>query len=105
MRYTFDAAPYVSYGVLSQQGDLAANLDITAANMPRPVMMHDFAITQNWVVFMDHPLTFDGEVRQDNLLGPREGRQSHCCWCQAEPLLGDVDTGCAGHMCLVVHTS
>eukprot|EP00775_Hariotina_reticulata_P002346 gene2346-2652_t len=69
LRYTFDAAPYVSYGVLGPQGDLLAGLDITAANMPRPVMMHDFAITKNWVVFMDHPLTFDGErmVKEKNL--------------------------------------
>jgi carotenoid cleavage dioxygenase-like enzyme len=32
-------------------------------DIPRPVMMHDMAITQGHMVFMDHPLVFDGEVR------------------------------------------
>jgi carotenoid cleavage dioxygenase-like enzyme len=62
-RYTFEAAPYVSYGVLGPNGDLTASLDIGAANIKRPIMMHDFAITWNWVVFLDNPLCFDAEVR------------------------------------------
>jgi carotenoid cleavage dioxygenase len=61
-RYTFEAAPYVSYGVLGPNGDLTSSLDIGAANIKHPIMMHDFAITQNWVVFLDNPLCFDAEV-------------------------------------------
>jgi carotenoid cleavage dioxygenase-like enzyme len=48
--------------VLGPKGDLTASLDIGAANMKRPIMMHDFAITQNWIVFLDNPLCFDAEV-------------------------------------------
>jgi carotenoid cleavage dioxygenase-like enzyme len=31
-------------------------------NMRRPVMAHDFAITQSYAIFLDNPLCFDGEV-------------------------------------------
>lgn len=58
-RYTFDAPPYVTAGALSKDGALEATWQL---DLPRPVMMHDMAITKNFVVFMDHPLVFDGEV-------------------------------------------
>lgn len=58
----------MSYGVLGPKGDLIKSLPISAANLPRPVMMHDFAITERWVLFLDNPLCFDGEVRTTQLL-------------------------------------
>lgn len=68
-RYTFEAPPYVSYGVLGPSGGLINTVHISKQHMPRPVMMHDFAITENYVVILDNPLCFDGErmVKQNNL--------------------------------------
>jgi carotenoid cleavage dioxygenase len=47
--------PYLSYGVLSPQGKL---IHLAALDLPRPVMMHDFAITRRHAVFLDLPLVF-----------------------------------------------
>ena len=46
--------PSVQYGVVSAQGELA---DITTISIPRPVIMHDFAITPRHTIFIDVPLT------------------------------------------------
>lgn len=59
--YNFDKAPFVTYGVLNVDGNLEKSI---AVDLPRPVMMHDFAITAHHAIFMDLPLCFDGEVRQ-----------------------------------------
>ncbi|XP_024518892.1 carotenoid 9,10(9',10')-cleavage dioxygenase 1 isoform X2 [Selaginella moellendorffii] len=47
--------PYVIYRVISKDGTLH---DPVSINIPDPVMMHDFAITENYAIFMDLPMTF-----------------------------------------------
>ncbi|OIW07986.1 hypothetical protein TanjilG_20087 [Lupinus angustifolius] len=47
--------PYVTYRVISKDGYMHDPVPIT---VPEPVMMHDFAITENYAIFMDLPLYF-----------------------------------------------
>ena len=49
-------APYLRYHVADASGRLVRSLDI---DLPNPVMMHDFAITEHHVVFFDAPARFD----------------------------------------------
>lgn len=53
--YRLHEAPYLLAGVLDKSG---AVTHATTIELPRPVMMHDFAITKNYSVFMDLPLVF-----------------------------------------------
>ncbi|KAJ6834458.1 carotenoid 9,10(9',10')-cleavage dioxygenase [Iris pallida] len=56
--FTFGYAlspPYVTYRVISKDGVMR---DPVPISIPAPVMMHDFAITENYAVFMDLPLYF-----------------------------------------------
>jgi len=53
--YGIDGKPYCTYSVASADGELLRSTDI---GIERPVMIHDFAITENYSVFMDHPLLF-----------------------------------------------
>ncbi|XP_031396017.1 carotenoid 9,10(9',10')-cleavage dioxygenase-like isoform X2 [Punica granatum] len=46
-------APYVMYRVISRDGFMHNPVPIT---IPEPIMMHDFAITENYAIFMDLPL-------------------------------------------------
>ncbi|KAJ8638020.1 hypothetical protein MRB53_012287 [Persea americana] len=47
--------PYVTYRVITKDGIM---LDPVPITIPEPVMMHDFAITENYAIFMDLPLYF-----------------------------------------------
>ncbi|KAK9092065.1 hypothetical protein Syun_026976 [Stephania yunnanensis] len=47
--------PYCTYRVISKDGFMHDPVPITISD---PVMMHDFAITENYAVFMDLPLYF-----------------------------------------------
>ncbi|MBO2448144.1 carotenoid oxygenase family protein [Actinomadura barringtoniae] len=51
--------PYLTYHRLSADGELVESRDI---DVPGPTMMHDFAITENHVVWMDLPVVFDLEL-------------------------------------------
>ncbi|WP_174764087.1 MULTISPECIES: carotenoid oxygenase family protein [unclassified Anabaena] len=53
--------PYLQYGIVSAQGELLRTVPI---DIPMAVMMHDFAITENYTIFMDLPLTFSVERMQ-----------------------------------------
>ncbi|MFM6754799.1 MAG: carotenoid oxygenase family protein [Dolichospermum sp.] len=53
--------PYLQYGIVSSQGELLSTVPI---EIPMAVMMHDFAITENYTIFMDLPLTFSMERMQ-----------------------------------------
>jgi len=53
--YNF-TAPYLSYYVVDARGDLTTIQDV---DIPVPTMMHDFAITESDVIFMDLPVAFD----------------------------------------------
>ncbi|MGW8886301.1 carotenoid oxygenase family protein [Streptomyces sp. NPDC055749] len=50
------APPYLTYHQVTAQGRL---LDSRPIEVPGPTMMHDFAITEHHVVFMDLPVVFD----------------------------------------------
>ncbi|ESW05807.1 hypothetical protein PHAVU_011G211200 [Phaseolus vulgaris] len=47
--------PYITYRVISKDGYMHDPVPITISD---PIMMHDFAITENYAVFMDLPLIF-----------------------------------------------
>ncbi|KAK9084838.1 hypothetical protein Sjap_025249 [Stephania japonica] len=47
--------PYCTYRVISKDGFMHDPVPITISD---PVMMHDFAITENYAIFMDLPLYF-----------------------------------------------
>ncbi len=53
--YSF-APPYLHYSVVSAEGELVKTVPI---ELPMGVMMHDFAITANYTIFMDLPMTFN----------------------------------------------
>ncbi|KAL0464433.1 UNVERIFIED_CONTAM: Carotenoid 9,10(9',10')-cleavage dioxygenase 1, partial [Sesamum latifolium] len=56
--------PYITYRVISKEGVMQDPVPITVAD---PIMMHDFAITENYAVFMDLPLYFrPKEMVKDN---------------------------------------
>ncbi|KAG5541575.1 hypothetical protein RHGRI_021419 [Rhododendron griersonianum] len=49
------APPYITYRVISKDGFMQDPVPIT---IPEPIMMHDFAITENYAIIMDLPLYF-----------------------------------------------
>ncbi|MET0136704.1 MAG: carotenoid oxygenase family protein [Kibdelosporangium sp.] len=51
-------APFVTYHRLSSAGELVESREIT---VPGATMMHDFAVTENHVVWLDLPMVFDLE--------------------------------------------
>ncbi|GMH18223.1 hypothetical protein Nepgr_020064 [Nepenthes gracilis] len=56
--FTFGYAfrpPYITYRVISKDGVMHDPVSIT---IPAPVMMHDFAITENYAIFMNLPVFF-----------------------------------------------
>ncbi|MFS0517705.1 carotenoid oxygenase family protein [Nostoc sp. UIC 10607] len=59
--YSLFVPPYLQYSVVSAQGELLRTVPI---DLPMGVMMHDFAITENYTIFMDLPLTFSAERSQ-----------------------------------------
>ncbi|MGJ5674024.1 MAG: carotenoid oxygenase family protein [Nostochopsis sp.] len=85
------APPYLEYGVVSAEGELLRTVPI---DIPAPVMMHDFAITENYTVFLDMPLTFRPmrimqgqlpikfEIQNKSRIGiiPRHGDNSTIRW-------------------------
>ncbi|CAM9454562.1 unnamed protein product [Ectocarpus sp. 6 AP-2014] len=52
--------PYITYYVLDTNGKLERQFPIVG--IKRPIMMHDFAITKNYAVFLDLPLLFKPEL-------------------------------------------
>lgn len=52
-------APYVTYHVVDAQGNLVHSQPIEVGG---PTMMHDFAISRNYAIFMDLPVVFDLEM-------------------------------------------
>ena len=51
--------PYLRYHVADASGALVHSVDI---DLPAPVMMHDFIITEDHAVFLDSPIVFDLEA-------------------------------------------
>ena len=87
--------PYLKYIRVSADGKLQ---QLEGIELPEMVMMHDFNITQNFVIFMDLPLALDLELLstgipfrfkrdKDARLGvlPRNGKSSEIRWFQIDP--------------------
>lgn len=86
--------PYLQYGIVDQNGELSRTIPI---DLPQGVMMHDFAITENYTVFLDLPLTFSPERMAQGEMGlaferdrasrfgilPRHGDPSEIRWFEA----------------------
>ncbi|CAI5510527.1 unnamed protein product [Closterium sp. Naga37s-1] len=53
--YNLTHKPYLRYGVVDPSGSLIHATDL---DLPHPVMMHDFAITEHHSIFLDFPLRF-----------------------------------------------
>ncbi|HPG24546.1 MAG: carotenoid oxygenase family protein [Spirochaetaceae bacterium] len=93
--YSF-APPYLRYHRIDADGRLAFSREI---EIPRPVMMHDFAITRDFVIFMDLPLVFSLEAAArggmpyafDEAAGarlgflPRANPEASVVWVEVEP--------------------
>ncbi len=54
--YTMMQPPYLTYYRVSAEGELVQS---EAIDIPNPVMMHDWNVSRNHVIFMDLPLVFD----------------------------------------------
>jgi carotenoid cleavage dioxygenase-like enzyme len=93
--------PYLQYYVADRDGNITHHAVI---DIPTPVLMHDFAVTRNYTIFLDSPVVFDVEamfrgepgIRWEPELGtrlgvlPRMGSADQIRWF-------DIDT------CSVVH--
>ncbi|MFC4591623.1 carotenoid oxygenase family protein [Sphaerisporangium corydalis] len=86
-------APYLTYHRLSAQGEL---VESRAVEVPGPTMVHDFAITENHVVWLDLPVVFDMDLagsggmafRWDDSYGARLGvmdRAGKVTWFDIDP--------------------
>jgi carotenoid cleavage dioxygenase-like enzyme len=92
--YSLAQPPYLQYGVVSAAGELLRTVPI---DLSVGVMMHDFAITEHYTVFMDLPATFRLERLQQGKPGfmfeadrpsrfgilPRHGDNSSIRWFEA----------------------
>ena len=94
--YSMMGEPYLNYYRVSKEGQLVQS---EAIEIPRPVMMHDWNITRNYVVFMDLPIVSDMDLAVTTgspfgfkpecgaRLGvmPREGNNSDVRWFDIDP--------------------
>ena len=94
--YSMMGAPFLNYHRVSKEGKLVQS---EAIEIPRPVMMHDWNITRNYVVFMDLPIVSDMDLAVTTgspfgfkpecgaRLGvmPREGNNSDVRWFDIDP--------------------
>jgi len=58
------APPYLTFHVADCTGRLTASLPV---DVPAPTMMHDFAITEHYVIWMDLPVVFDRDLLRRSL--------------------------------------
>ena len=54
--YSMMGDPFLTYYRVNADGSMTQKEDIT---LPRSVMMHDWAVTRNYVIFMDLPIVSD----------------------------------------------
>jgi carotenoid cleavage dioxygenase len=89
------AQPYLNYIRIGADGQLK---QIEGVELPQMVMMHDFNITENYVIFMDLPLALDLELLATGIpfrfkresgarLGvmPRNGSGAEIRWFEIDP--------------------
>ncbi len=88
--YQFFQQPYLTYHRVDARGTLVQSEVI---DIPRPVMMHDFTITENHAIFFDLPIVFDmdkGGFHFDRDAGarvgvmPRNGTNATVRWFEVE---------------------
>ena len=89
-------APYMHYGVVTKNGELATYVDI---ELPGPRLPHDMAFTKNWSILNDLPLfwdptalaegyyknRFDRDLASRFALIPRHGTAADIRWFEADP--------------------
>jgi carotenoid cleavage dioxygenase len=88
-------APFLRYGVVSAEGELVHQV---AIDLPAPVMMHDFVITEDHAVFLDSPIVFNMDsLGQGPMVSwkpengtrigvmPRRGTAEDLRWFEIEP--------------------
>ncbi|MFF5210825.1 carotenoid oxygenase family protein [Streptosporangium sp. NPDC000396] len=86
------APPYLTYHRLSAAGEL---VESRVVDVPGPTMIHDFAITDNHIVWLDLPVVFDMDLvgrgmpyRWDDSYGARLGvmdRDGRVTWFDVDP--------------------
>jgi Lignostilbene-alpha,beta-dioxygenase and related enzymes len=66
--YKIFSWPYLTYHCVNQKGKVIASVPI---QLDGPKMIHDFMITENYIIFMDLPLIFNdaSTIIMDSLLG------------------------------------
>lgn len=88
--------PFLRYYVVDAAGELTRHVDL---ELPAPVMMHDFVVTAEHVVFLDAPAVFDleGFAAGGEMLSwrpelgarlgvmPRDGDARDVVWCEVDP--------------------
>lgn len=88
--------PYLVYLRVSPEGKLVQSEEIS---VPGPTMMHDFAITEHYALFMDLPVVFDLQLALQNTMPflwsddygarvgimPRTGGNADVKWFEVEP--------------------
>lgn len=94
--YDIAGPPYLRYHVADASGALIRTEAIT---LPAPVMMHDFAITEHYVVWFDLPVVYDFSLLDDRPFPaewrpgngarvgvmPRDGGDADVTWIDIEP--------------------
>lgn len=55
-RYSLFTEPYLTYYVANPQGQMIRSLPI---DLPRPALIHDMAMSENYVIFVQAPLVID----------------------------------------------
>jgi carotenoid cleavage dioxygenase-like enzyme len=89
-------APYMSYGVVDNAGDLVHHIDVP---LPGPRLPHDMAFTRNYVILNDFPLFWDPELLKSGIhlpgfhrdmpsrfaVIPRRGGTDEIRWFEADP--------------------
>lgn len=56
--YNVGKQPYCTYCVIDPKGNLILDVPV---HLPKPIMMHDCALTEEYFIFLDMPLCFDPE--------------------------------------------
>lgn len=89
--YQFLKAPYLTYHRVDASGNLVQS---EAIDIPRPIMMHDFTITEHYAIFFDLPIVFaleHGGFKFDREAGgrigvmPRAGTNADVRWYDVDP--------------------
>ena len=89
--YSLMQQPFLQYGIVSPEGELVKLIPI---ELPVGVMMHDFAITEHYTIFLDFPFTlrpermaqgkpmflFEPETSSRFGILPRHGEPSDIRW-------------------------